>query len=600
VSRPIRIRIVSDTGCGSGRDEAAGGERVRVEGARAAALAGGRRRIALAGAVMSLAFAGLGLRIGVLAAGADPGLATARLMEAARPEIEEGDAPYTDGLGFTAGSRPEILDRNGRILAANLPVRRVAIDGRRVWDAEETARLVADAVGGVDEARLRERLAARRYAPIRRDLTPRAADAIMEFGLPGVRIIDGERRFYPNRDLAAHVVGHVDADGAGVMGLEKWLDDAPVAGAVASSIDLAVQRAVETELADAVGRFSANAGWAVVMDARSGEVYALANAPDFDPNAPGDAPADARRNRAVLDLYELGSAFKAITAAAAIEAGRADEETEYDARKPLLVADRAVRDYHPENRVMTLTEVVQHSSNIGSASAALDLGPKRMKSFLDRLGMARPVETELPLRRTPLQPAKWGPVELATVSYGHGLSVTPLHLVKAYAPIVNGGCAVEPTFVRAEAEPTCRRVLKRETSLAMRRILKAVMDPESGTGSKAQAEGYFVIGKTATADKPADGGYDRGRLLSSFIGAFPGHDPRFIVLVSLDEPKGLKETYGYATAGWTAAPVVAKIVERIAPQLGVRPVEEGEAMMAFMGMGEETAWAAADVPEALQ
>lgn len=347
-----------------------------------------------------------------------------------------------------------------------------------------------------------------------------------------------------------------------------------------ASIDIRVQQILEDELAASMEKFSAEAAWGAVMDVATGELIALASLPDFDPNAPGAAPADFRRNRAVYDRYELGSAFKPFTAAAALDAGVAREGSTYDARGRYRVADRWISDYHGENRVLTLSEVVQFSSNIGIARIAGDLGPERQKAYLKKLGLFKAAPVELAENREPDLPSQWGPVETATIAYGHGISVTPLHLLTAFAAVVNGGVYHQPTFLKADGDIERRRVFSDETSAVMRRVLRRVVT--DGTAEYAEAPGYFPIGKTATADKPALGGYDTDSRIASFVGAVPGYAPRYAILVSLDDPQALKETYGYATAGWNAAPMFARIVERAAPLLGLSPVNEAEALSAFV------------------
>ncbi len=580
----VRIRLVAEIGAGVGV-EAPAGERVRAASPRAAALSGGGRRVALCMSVMALAYLILLARLGALAVGADTGAATERLMAAAG--AAETAIAQSSKSTAVAALRPDILDRKGRPLATYLPVRRASVDGRNIWGARETAEALGRVIPELDVAWLEERLAARRYIELHTELSPEMAAAVHDLGLPGVKLIEGERRVYPNGPIAAHVIGYADGTGAGVAGLEKAVNgaDAPFR----SSIDIVVQRTIETELHSAIDEFSAVAGWAVLMDVATGEVIALASAPDFDPNMPGAAEPDARRNRAVSDNYELGSAFKALTAAAVVDAGVADEETLYDARKPVIVGGWPVDDYHGKDMIMSLTEVVAYSSNIGSTRAALELGAERQRAFLKRFGLLDPVVTELPEQRSPRPPRQWGPAEIATVSYGHGLAVTPLHLVQAFAPLVNGGCKVAPTFRKRDKAAPCEQVMNPRSSLATRRMLKAVTD--YGSGKNARADGYHVIGKTATADKPIPGGYDTENRLSSFVGAFPGHDPAYVLLVSLDEPQGTAETHGFATAGYTAAPVFSRIVTRVAPMLGLAPADEGVAMAGFMGLGAENHFA---------
>ena len=364
------------------------------------------------------------------------------------------------------------------------------------------------------------------------------------------------------------------------MGVEKVANHWRAEGPMRVAMDIRVQQILEDELAAGVETFNALAAWGAIMDVDTGEIVALASLPDFDPNAPGAAPADSRRNRAAYDRYELGSAFKSFTAAAALEEGVAAEGTTYDARGTFRIADRVITDFHGENRILTLSEIIQYSSNIGMAQVASDLGADRQKSYLKKLGMFDALPIELAENRPPQLPRQWGPVETATISYGHGISVTPLHLLAGFAAVVNGGEYHTPTFLASGEDVRGTQVFSSETSAVMRRILRRVVT--DGTAGSAEAVGFFPIGKTATADKPSVGGYDENARIASFIGAVPGYAPRYAILITYDDPQPTKDTYGYATAGWNAAPAFSRIVERAAPLLGLAPVNEATALAAFV------------------
>jgi cell division protein FtsI (penicillin-binding protein 3) len=536
-------------------------DRIAAKSRRARRLNVSQNRIGMCAVAFGLAFLFLAGRLGVVSLG--PQETSGRIVAKIADDAE----------------RREIVDRNGVLLAVNLPMRSLEIAGREVWDAGETAAAIASVFRGTDEEALKEKLSAGRYVEIQDRLTPAQEEAVFALGLPGVRFSPRTRRFYPQGKAAAHVLGHTEPGKGGVMGLEHVLNDWRGAGPLAASIDIRAQQIVEQELAAALKKFHAKAAFGGVMDVATGEVIALASLPDFDPNAPGASPADSRRNRAVYDRYELGSAFKLFTAAAALETGVATEQSTYDARGAYKVADKTIRDFHGENRVLTLSEVVQYSSNIGAARIAADLGVDRQKASLRKFGLLDPLPIELAERRAPELPWQWGPVEAATISYGHGISVTPLHLLAAAASVVNGGVYHAPTFLRVTAAPKGQQILSADTSLIMRRIMRSVI--LSGTASQAEAPGYFVIGKTATAEKPSRGGYNRNARIATFVGAFPGHSPRYAVFVTLDEPQAVEGTWGYATAGWNAAPTFAAITKRLAPMLGVMPVNEGEALAAF-------------------
>ena len=534
-------------------------DRVAAEPHPTAAPAAGRsrrtrQRIALCSIAFGLAFSALACRLAFVSlGGADNTRSTA-------------------GLASNDAARPEIVDRTGALLAANLPVIALQVSGKEVWSAEETAAALGKAFPSIDRADLEAKLKKGLYAEPISDLTPADQAKAFALGLPGLHFLSRTKRFYPQLDLAAHIVGHIEEGRGGVMGLERVLDAHPSDGPLVASLDMRVQQVLEEELVAGLSEYRAVAAWGVVLDAHSGEVIALASLPDFDPNKPGAVQADRRRNRAVYDNYELGSALKAMTAAAAVEAGVAGVHSTYDAPASIRVADRVIRDFHPENRVLTFFEVIEKSSNVGMVKMAQDLGVERQKASLRALGLLDRLQTELAENRAPQTPAKWGPVESATISFGHGLSISHLHLAAAYAAVVNGGVYRVPTFLKARAPRDGRRVYSEATSEVMRDALRHVVT--SGTGRSAEVEGYFPIGKTATAEKAAAGGYDKDNRISSFVGAFPGDAPRYVVLVSYDEPKPTAKSWGYATAGWNAAPTFSRVVARIAPSLGVMPIKD--------------------------
>lgn len=469
----------------------------------------------------------------------------------------------------------EIVDRNGVLLATDLPMQALEVAGREVWSPDETAAALARVLPDIDSADLAYKLAEGRYLEVAPRITPAQAAEVFALGLPGIRFAMREQRYYPHGTLAAHLVGHGEAGRGGVMGLERYASRS-ASGPVKAALDVRAQIVLEHELSVAMETFHAIAAWGGVLDVETGEVIALASLPGFDPNAPGASPDGHRRNRAVYDLYELGSAFKVFTAAAVLDSGLATLETTYDARGSYRVADKVIRDFHGENRVLTLSEVVRFSSNIGAARMAADLGVERQREMLGRLGLLDALPIELAENRAPMTPRRWGPVESATISYGHGISVTPLHLLAAFAATVNGGVYRAPTFLAVDGLRSGKRVFSEKTSRTMRVVLREVIT--GGTASKADVEGYATIGKTATAEKPRAGGYDPNARISTFVGAFPGHAPRYAVLISLDEPKPVADTFGYATAGWNAAPAFAAVVRRLAPALGMMPSAESASL----------------------
>ncbi len=418
------------------------------------------RRLEMCAVAFAAAFGLLGVRLGYVA-----------LDESRHPDL----AAYS-GRILDAAPRPEIVDRHGALIAVDRPSKTLILAGDEVWDAREAAEAVKTVLPSIDAQELVRRLEAGHHVEVARNLTPAQADALFALGLTGARFIRDFTRFYPQGRAAAHVVGHTEAGRGGVMGLEQSLDARsvrrnPIEPLVAT-LDLRAQQILEDELLAAMEKFHASAAWGGVIDISSGEVLALASLPDFDPGAPGAAPADHRRNRAVYDRYELGSAFKIFTAAAALEAGVASETSVYDARHGYQVADRIIRDYRGKNRILSFTEVLQHSSNIGAARMAADLGPVRQRAALQSLGLLDPLPIELAERRAPDFPRRWGPVEAATISYGHGIAVTPLHLLAAFAASVGDGVYRAPSFIRGESNPPGRRAFSEDTTAVMRRAMR--------------------------------------------------------------------------------------------------------------------------------
>lgn len=494
-----------------------------------------------------------------------------------------------------SAARADIVDRNGVLLASNLPTHALYIEPGAIAAPEEAIAALGGVLPDLDRDRL-VRLAAsdRPFAWVRRDITPEQAHAVNRLGIPGLGFKREERRVYPQGRLLAHALGYTDVDNRGLAGFEKTADEelrrraAAGDGPLALSIDIRVQHALAETLEGAMAAHRAAGAAGIVMDVDSGALLALVSLPTFDPKAPHRSRPDARFNRATLGTYELGSTFKPFTAAMALDMGLARLEDRYDATEPLKVSRFLIRDHHPENRWLTVPEILTHSSNIGAARMAVDVGPERQRAFLKALGMFEPVPLETPERGRPIVPRRWGDLATMTIGFGHGLAVTPLHLVTGFAALVNGGFKVTPTLLKygARARPVPQRVISAETSAIMRKLLYLAV--AEGTGKKAGAAGYLVGGKTGTAEKAVGGSYRHSSLISNFVGAFPIDRPRYAVLALLDEPKGTPETYGYATAGWTAAPVVGDVISRIGPLLGVPPSTAPDAT------GEEAALAQAD------
>jgi cell division protein FtsI (penicillin-binding protein 3) len=542
---------------------------VRLDGAAKQALDASRGRLVIGIGLFSLAF--------VLLAG--------RLVEltvirgAAEPTVARGTNPELIAKTALLERQP-IVDRNGNMLATNLKIASLYADPRKVQNPRETAIRLAQALPELSAGEMQNKLlSGKSFVWLKRGLTPREQYEVNRLGLPGLYFHNEERRVYPQGSLAVHVLGYTDIDGRGISGIEQHFDEqlrdpSRTGDPLELSIDVRVQHVVRDEVAKAVEFFNAIGGGGIVLDVHTGEVIAMVSMPDFDPAEPGTASKESRFNRITLGVYEMGSTMKTLNTAMALDYGTVRLNNGYDATNPIQISRFTIKDDHPKRRWLSVPEIFMYSSNIGSAKMAVDVGPERQREFMARLGMLNKPAIELPEVGGPLIPRNWKTVETMTISFGHGLSVTPLQLATATAAIVNGGVLHPPTLIkRPPGLPAPgRQVIRRDVSDTMRKLMALVVD--EGTGKKADVEGYMVGGKTGTSEKVNDrGGYNKKALFNTFVAGFPMHNPRYIVQVMLDEPKGNKSTYGFATAGWTAAPTAGHIITRIAPLLGVPPVD---------------------------
>ncbi len=477
-----------------------------------------------------------------------------------------------------APPRADILDRNGVVLAGSLDTVSLAANPQKVKQPEQLARKIAFVLPDVVPAELTKRLSSnRQFVWIERHLTPEQHYQINALGDPALILKPEVKRIYPQGALLAHTVGYVDVDNTGLAGVELSLDDRLTRDhgkPLRLTIDVRLQHALQQELMASVVTFRAKAAAGVLLDVRTGEVLALSSLPTFDPHNPGGSSSFARNHRAVNGRFELGSTFKMFTAAMTLDSGAVNLGTIFDARQPLRSGGFVVKDYHPENRKLTLPEVIMHSSNIGAAQMVQTIPVDVQVSYLRQLGLLDAVPVELMEASHPLPPRQWGPTERLTVSYGHGIAVSPLHIASAMGALANGGELVPATLLpRDLTKPlVTRRVISPQTSAVMRSLMRLVV--ERGTGKKAEVAGLYVGGKTGTANKPDRGGYSASKKITSFAAVFPVHDPRYALFVMLDEPKGNAATYGFSTGGWTAAPTAGAVIRRIGPILGLVPEAE--------------------------
>jgi cell division protein FtsI (penicillin-binding protein 3) len=476
---------------------------------------------------------------------------------------------------ITLAARADLTDRNGELLARDLPVKDLYARPHVFWDKAEAARQLAAATG-TDPRRLLSGFnnAKHPYVLIARQITPDTEAKVMHLGLPGLEFEPGGKRYYPDGRNAAQIVGVTDPDNNGVSGLELGLQKqvrAAAGGKVATSIDMRVQYILAHEVETARQTFTARAAGGVVMDVKTGEVLGMVSLPNFDPNERHLDGGDSTRNVMAQDVYELGSVFKILSFALAFEDHTLKSLDEVFAiGQGYKIGKFTIHEAEHMPATLQGRDILAQSSNIGTAQIALRSGPTRQREFLTTMGLLKPVESELPETARPLYPAaNWGQIETATVGFGQGISVAPLSFVTAIASVVNGGRKITPTFIKQSTDDLRgEQVIKPETSEKMRNLLRYVVT--NGTGRKADVPGYDVGGKTGSAQVPGPHGrYIPHALRTSFCAVFPVHNPRYIVFVILDQPHGTKETGGFALAGYTAAPMAGRVIQRIAPLLGV-------------------------------
>jgi cell division protein FtsI (penicillin-binding protein 3) len=482
-------------------------------------------------------------------------------------------------------SHADIVDRNGNVLAATLDSPSLYANPKQIVDAAEATNKLVKVLPTLRAAEVYAKLTSdKSFVWIRRHLTPAEQYEVNQLGIPGLEFEHEERRVYPDGGLTSHVVGYSGIDNAGFAGVERGLDDVLKGRRepLQLSLDLRLQYILHEELQHVIDDFTAKGGAGLIMNVNTGEILAMASLPDFDPNRPAaldpEHPAvplaDRMFNRVTLGVYELGSIFKIFTVAMALEAGTSTISSTYDASHPIKIGRFTISDYHGKHRVLSVPEILMYSSNIGAARMAVAAGAQKQREFLAQLGLLKTPKIEVSEVAGPHYPAKWREVNVMTIAFGHGISVTPLSFATAAAALVNGGILQQATLVKLPAgyTPQGRQVMSTKTSEQMRRLMRLVV--EHGTGTMAAAPGYVVGGKTGTADKVSGRHYAERKLLSSFVGVFPINDPKYLVLTMVDEPHPNKQSHGYATAGWTVAPATSRIIQRIAPLLGVQPVDE--------------------------
>ena len=493
--------------------------------------------------------------------------------------------PDTSGApqSRVTASRPDIVDRNGEMLATDIKTASLYAEPRHIVDADEAIERLSTVLPEIDYEQTYHKLkSGAGFVWLQRQLTPKQQNDILQLGIPGIGFRTEKRRFYPSGETSSYIVGLTNIDNKGISGMEKYLDDQGLTDLQATglakdlkpvrlSIDLRVQHIVRDEIAAGMDRYHAIAAGAVVLNVKTGEVLAMASVPDFDPNNPYNAQDKDRLNRMSAGLYEMGSTFKSFTTAMALDSGKATLASRFDASRPIRIGRQTIHDFHGKHRVLTVPEVFIYSSNIGSAREAELVGIEAHREFLHRMGLLDRMETELPEVARPTEPREWKQVTSITAAFGHGISTTPLQTAVGCAALMNGGYLIEPTFLprtQDEAMQVAKKVVSDKTVEAMRYLY--ALNAEKGSGRNARVPGYRVGGKTGTAEKVVNGRYSKDKNFNAFVAAFPMDDPQYIVLTIADEPKPEKPGMG-ATAASNAGIMAGNIIRRSAAMLGVKP-----------------------------
>lgn len=468
--------------------------------------------------------------------------------------------------------RADIVDRNGAIIATSLPTVHLYANPSKIINPQKAAQKLAAVLPDIRYEDILKKLTKKgSFVYIKRNLSPSQQYQINYLGIPGLEFEDSEKRIYPHKNLFAHLIGSTNIDNLGVSGMEKALDerlresDIPLK----LTIDAGIQDTIRQGLAEGIKKFDALGGVAILMDVNTAEVIAMVSLPDYDPNNINKVSERAMFNFATKGVYEPGSVLKVFNAAFGLDKGNIRLTDRFDATKPLKLKYNTIKDYRGENRWLTLQEILIYSSNIGSAQIALKIGKEKQKEFLKNLGLFDEISHfEVAEKAKPMLPSRWGEETTATVAYGYGISVTPLHIISAFCAVVNGGIFREPTVIANDKNRTEKRVMKLSTSQKMRKLLRGVV--VEGSGKRANVLGYEVAGKTGTANKLVNGKYVQKKVMTSFVGTFPASNPKYALMLMMDEPKGSKETWWFTTSGWNTVPTAGKIIATIAPQLNVK------------------------------
>ena len=468
-----------------------------------------------------------------------------------------------------ANKRANIIDRNNVLIATDLKTKSLYVSSVLVKNPQEIARGLSKIFSDISYNEILKKISdgkhSRQWILIRRNLTPSQVDQVQNMQIAGLLFEDDRIRVYPQKSITSHYVGYVDLDRKGLSGIEMQYDKKLVNGEdLQLALDIRVQDILHDELVNGMSEFRAKAAAGVVMNVNNGEVLALSSIPDFDPNLQNEAGEEERFNRVINGVYELGSVFKVFTNTMAFENNLVKVSDVYNVRDPIKYGRFTIKDDHPFKDEMTVGEIFSHSSNIGTVQIAKKIGVDNQKDFLSKMGLLKRLDTSFPGLGRPIYPKIWREINLFTISYGHGIAITPMHLATAVSAIVNGGTLYNPSFLKLNEQPSGKQVIKESTSAMMRLMLRNVV--LEGTGKGANIEGYEVGGKTGTAERAESGSYNERLTMASFVAVFPISKPKYLVYVIFDRPN-----YSFNTGGMVAAPVAGRVVKNIAPLLGVRP-----------------------------
>ena len=548
---------------------------LKLEGERSSTLDLARGRLVLVSGFFILAYAMLLVRAFDLT-----------IIQGAAREGDNGLRYERSGAADqVAAKRGNIYDRNGTLMATTLKISSLYADSKFIADPESSAKQLIEIFPDLAYGDVLQKLqSGKRFVWLKRRITPAQQHAVLLIGEPGLEFEYDYQRFYPQGAMAAHMLGYASLDNQGLAGIERSFDGLLSQGRdVKLTLDVRLQHVLRREVLGAMEDFEAIGAAGVIMDVNTGEVLAASSLPDFNPHNAGDASADALFNRVTLGVYELGSVFKVLSTAAFFETRDVPIGVKFDVTQPIKVGRFSINDYHAADHALSAPEVFMHSSNIGTAMMAQAIGTEKLRAFYQDLGLLSPLDFEVKEVARPLVPSPWREANTLTASYGHGVATTPLQLTAAVSSIVNGGYIIQPHLVMDErANEKAHediRIISPETAQRMRALLRLVVS--DGTGSKAEVKGYRVGGKTGTAEKLVNGRYDNKKKLSSFVGVFPMDDPQYAIYIAVDEPKGQKRTWGYATGGWVAAPAVANVIKSMVSILGITPAADGSSQERF-------------------